>query len=99
VAGFPFERIVTPAEVRVRFGRWVVRRVALTDIDRFGMVSFGRFRRAARANERWGNCSPLDAYAVLHRKSGWYRNVVVNPSDPRSVLAAVRREAPHNEPA
>lgn len=98
MAGFPFQFVVTPAEVQVRFGRWVVRRVPLTDIDRAGVVSLRRLWRAAFANEHWGNFWPLDVYVVLHRKRGRFRNFVVNPSDPPAFLAAVRREAPHIEP-
>ena len=92
MAGFPFGYAVTPAEAQVRLGPWVVRRVVLSDIDR---AEARPLSRVPLANERWTNLWPLGAYLVLHRRRGWFPNVVINPSDPQAFLDALRREAPH----
>jgi len=92
MAGCPFNYAVTPAEVQVRMGRWVVRRIALTDIESAAVRPFGR---VPLWNEHWDNLWPIGTYVVLRRKSGWVRNFLINPPDPEGFLAEVRREAPH----
>ena len=92
MAGFPFTYAVTAAEVQVRLGRWVCRRVALTDIERADVRALGR---VPWWNEHWSNFSPaFGPWVVLRRRSGWFRNFVFNPPDPQGFLDELRRQAP-----
>jgi len=94
MAGVPFNYVVTPAEVQVRLGGWVVRRVALTDIERAEVRPFGP---DLLMNEHYTNIASKarGVFVVLRRKSGWVRTFIINPSDPDAFLAELRREAPH----
>jgi len=76
----------------VRLGGWVVRRVALTDIERAEVRPFGS---DLLMNEHWSNLSPRGVFVVLRRRSGWIRNFIINPPNPDGFLADLRREAPH----
>jgi hypothetical protein len=90
VGSVPFNYRVTSSEVQVRLGGWVVRRVALGDIERAEIVPSWR---ATWWNEHWTNFS-LGRCVVLRRKSGWIRAFVINPPDPEAFCSALRREAP-----
>ncbi len=94
MAGFPFTYAVTPSEVQVRLGGWVVRRVALSDIERAEARPFGP---DLIMNEHYTNVAAKarGVFVILRRKSGLVRNFIINPSDPEAFLADLRREAPH----
>ena len=68
-----------------------MRRVALTDIESAAVRSLGHIWTV---NEHWVNLWPIGTYVVLRRKSGWVRNFVINPPEPESFLADLRREVP-----
>ena len=87
---WPFSFQVRPAEVQVRVGSWVVRRIALVDIAR---VDVAGYRRVPFWNDHWCNFTP-SRFIVLRRKTGWVRNFIINPEDSHGFLAALRREAP-----
>ncbi len=94
MAGFPFTYVVTPTEVQVRLGGWVVRRITLTDIER---AEVRRFDASLIWNEHWTNLTIIGRrtpFVVLRRRSGFARNFIINPSNPDAFLADLRREAP-----
>jgi len=94
MAGFPFTYAVTPSEVQVRLGGWVVRRVALSDIERAEARPFGP---DLIMNHHYTNVAAKarGAFVILRRTSGLVRNFSINPSIADASLADVPRESPH----
>jgi hypothetical protein len=76
-----------------------VRRIALTDIARIDVVRGWGAPIVVGVwgipmwNEHWCNFTP-SRFLVLRRRSGWIRNVIVNPRDTAGFLEILRREAP-----
>lgn len=83
-----FNYRLTETEVQVRIGSWVVRRIALADIEAVDVRSFSAVLRTW--NEHWSNFSP-GRFVVLRRKSGLVRTFVFNPPAPEGFLADLRR--------
>lgn len=83
-----FNYRLTETEVQVRIGSWVVRRIALADIEAADVWSF--FEVLRTWNEHWSNFSPA-RFVVLRRKSGLVRTFVFNPPDPEGFVADLRR--------
>jgi hypothetical protein len=79
----------TDSEVQVRVGRWVVRRVALSDIRDAGLSSG---LRVPLWNEHWCNVWPF-RYVVIRRRSGWIPTFIINPPEPDAFLANLRHRA------
>ena len=79
---------LTETEVQVRLGSWVVRRVAVADIEAADVRSFLAVLRTW--NEHWSNFSPA-RFVVLRRRSGLVRMFVFNPPDPEGFVADLRR--------
>jgi len=79
-----FNYRLTETEVQVRIGSWVVRRIALADIEAAEVRSWSDVLRTW--NEHWSNFSP-SRFVVLRRKSGLVRTFVFNPPDPEGFLA------------
>ena len=83
----PFNFLVTPTEVQVRLGSWVVRRILVSDIER---VDEARGLGVPMWNEHWCNLWPF-RYVVLRRRSGWIRTFIINPPDATGFVEALRR--------
>ena len=79
----PFQYACGDESVEVKLGPFTVRRVRYDDIEE---VSPGR----AFWNEHWTNIWPW-RYLTLRRKSGWFRNFVINPEDQEAFASEVRR--------
>lgn len=88
--GWPFNFQLTDAEVQVRLGRWVVRRVALSDIRGASVVTG---LRVPLWNEHWCNFTPF-RYVVLRRRSGWIPTFIINPQEPEEFLVDLQRRIP-----
>ena len=86
---WPFSFRLTDAEVQVRLARWVVRRVALSDIRD---ATVAPVRGVPLWNEHWCNLWPL-RYVVLRRRRGWIPAFVINPPEPEEFVADLRRRA------
>ena len=78
---WPLNFGLTDSEVRVRVGRWVVRRVAFSDIQEARLAAG---RSVPLWNEHWCNFWPL-RYVVLRRRSGWIATFIINPPKPQGV--------------
>lgn len=86
----PFNFLVTPTEVQVRIGSWVVRRILVSDIER---VEQARGLRVPLWNEHWCNFWP-SRFVVLRRRSGWVRSFIINPPDTTGFIEDLRRLEP-----
>lgn len=84
---WPLNFRLTDSEVQVRVGRWVVRRVALSDV-REARLATGL--RVPLWNEHWCNFWPF-RYVVLQRRSGWIATFIINPPEPEEFLADLCR--------
>ena len=82
--GWPFTFELTTAELQVKLlGRWVVRRIAAIDIE---SVRTG----SALWNEHYTNIWPPRPVTV-RRRSGWFKNFVINPPDRDEFVAEARQ--------
>ncbi len=90
--GWPFNFRLTDAEVQVRLGGWVVRRVRLDDIAAVQTAIGVRVFLTRDSNENWCNLWPM-RYVILRRRSGWVRSFIINPPDTEPFAAELRRRA------
>lgn len=72
--GVPFTFELTPAELRVRIGPWILRRVRAVDV---ASVRLGRSLWC----EHWSNFWPA-RFVTIRRKEGWFKDLVINPVEP-----------------
>jgi hypothetical protein len=94
---WPLNFRLTDAEVQVRLGGWVLRRVRLDDIEAVTAIAglgFFSSREFWGWNEHWCNFSPM-RFVILRRKSGWVRNFVINPPSAEKFIDELTRKAPH----
>jgi len=89
---WPFNFRLTEAEVQVRLGGWVVRRVRLDDIAAVRTAIGLRAFLTRDLNEHWCNLWPM-RYVILRRRSGWVRSFIINPPDTEPFAAELRRRA------
>lgn len=87
---WPFNFGLTDAEVQVRLGAWVVRKVRLDDIGAVRTASGPAAFLTWGLNEHWCNFWPM-RFVVLQRKSGWVRAFVINPPDTDPFAAELQR--------
>ena len=69
----PLDYRLTDDCLEIRFGPWCARRIAYADME---SVNAG----LAFWNEHWTNPWPW-RFMTIRRRSGWFRNFVINPSD------------------
>ena len=81
--GFPFAFVLSPAGLEVKLGPFVMRRLDATDVE------WVRFQRPL-ITEHYSNFWPLK-FVTLRRKTGWFRNFVINPPDGEQFIAEARQ--------
>jgi hypothetical protein len=81
--GIPFIYELTPGALLVRLGPWTARRVEALEVESVRLGS-------SMWNEHWTNIWPM-RFVTIRRKSGWFKDFVINPPDGEEFVAEARR--------
>ena len=84
--GLPFDYEFGDAELKVMLGPLTVRRIAYSDMAEIR-------ESCAFWNEHWTNIWPW-RFLTIRRKSGIFRNFVINPSDREGFASDLRARLP-----